>query len=67
MATFVGEVKARRRRRREEWGERNEEEDARLPMRSVATSEHAPARERTKPALLCGRRRARGMGDKSSA
>ncbi len=47
-------------------GERNEEEDARLWMRSVATSERAPARERTKPALVCWRRRGRGTGDKST-
>lgn len=62
----LGRGKARRRTRREEKGERNEEEDARLWMRSVSTSERAPARERTKPALLCWRRRERGTGDKSS-
>ncbi len=62
----LGRGKAGRRTRREEKGERNEEEDARLWMRSVSTSERAPARERTKPALVCWRRRERGTGDKSS-
>jgi len=60
----LGRGKARRRTRREEKGERNEEEDARLWMRSASTSERAPTRERTKPALVRWRRRERGTGDK---